>query len=58
MTLPGGNKWFQGSHEDYERVVTLVKGPAPLTLKCSFTYKPKSPPPQGAIDACKSIVVP
>jgi hypothetical protein len=56
--LPGGNKWFQGSHEDYERVVTLVKGPAALTLKCSFTYKPKSPPPKDAIDACKSIVVP
>ncbi|HEY8041322.1 MAG TPA: hypothetical protein VIF15_16055 [Polyangiaceae bacterium] len=56
--LPGGGKWFQGSHEDYERVVTLIKGPSPLTLKCSFTYKPKSPPPKDAIDACKSIVLP
>ena len=56
--LPGGNKWFQGSHQDYERVVTLLKGPPPLTLKCSFTYKPKSPPPKEAIDACKSIVLP
>lgn len=56
--LPGGNKWFQGSHEDYEHVVTIVKGPPPLTLKCSFTYKPKSPPPKDAIDACKSIVLP
>lgn len=56
--LPGGNKWFQGSHQDYERVVTLLKGPPPLVLKCSFTYKPKSPPPKDAIDACKSIVLP
>jgi hypothetical protein len=56
--LPGGNKWFQGAHEDYERVVTLIKAPGPLTLKCSFAYKPKSAPPKEAIDACKSIVVP
>jgi hypothetical protein len=56
--LPGGGKWFRGSHEDYERVVTLLKGPAPLILKCSFTYKPKSPPPKEAIEACKSIVLP
>jgi hypothetical protein len=56
--LPGGNKWFQGSHADYERLVTLIKGQPPLTLKCSFAYKPSSPPPKDAIDACKSIVVP
>ena len=57
--LPAGNKWFQGSHEDYARIVTLFKGPAPLTLKCSFAYQPtKKAPPQEAIDACKSIVVP
>jgi hypothetical protein len=56
--LPGGNKWFQGSHQDFERIVTLVKAPGPLTLKCSFAYKPKSAPPKDAIDACKSIVVP
>jgi hypothetical protein len=56
--LPGGNKWFQGSHQDFERIVTLVKAPGPLTLKCSFAYKPKSAPPKEAIDACKSIVVP
>jgi hypothetical protein len=56
--LPGGNKWFQGSHQDFEHVVTLVKGPAPLTLKCSFTYKPKSAPSKDAIEACKSIVLP
>jgi hypothetical protein len=56
--LSGGNKWFRGSHQDYERVVTLLKGPPPLTLKCSFTYKPKSQPPKEAIDACRSIVVP
>ena len=57
--LPAGNKWFQGSHEDYARVVTLFKGPPPLTLKCSFAYQPtKKAPPQEAIDACKSIVVP
>jgi hypothetical protein len=56
--LPGGNKWFQGSHQDYERIVTLIKGPGPLTLKCSFAFKPKSAPSKEAIDACKSIVVP
>jgi hypothetical protein len=56
--LPGGGKWFQGAHQDYERIVTLIKGPSPLTLKCSFTYKPASAPSKDAIDACKSIVVP
>jgi hypothetical protein len=56
--LPGGGKWFQGSHQDFERVVTLVKGPAGLTLKCSFAYQPKNAPPKDAIDACKSIVIP
>jgi hypothetical protein len=56
--LPGGNKWFQGSHDEYARIVTLIKGPPPLTLKCSFAYQPKKPPPKLAIDACKSIVVP
>jgi hypothetical protein len=56
--LPGGNKWFQGSHQDFARIVTLIKAPGPLTLKCSFAYKPKSAPPKEAIEACKSIVVP
>lgn len=56
--LPGGGKWFQGAHQDYERVVTLVKGPSALTLKCSFTYKPASAPVKDAIAACKSIVLP
>jgi hypothetical protein len=56
--LPGGNKWFQGAHQDYERVVTLIKGPGTLTLKCSFAYQPKTAPSKDAIDACKSIVVP
>jgi hypothetical protein len=56
--LPGGNKWFQGTHADYSRVVTLVKGPGSLTLKCSFAYQPKKGPPKEAIDACKSIVIP
>ena len=56
--LPGGNKWFQGSHQEFERIVTLVKGPGSLTFKCSFAYKAKSPPSKDAIDACKSIVVP
>jgi hypothetical protein len=56
--LPGGGKWFQGSHQDYERVVTLVKGPTGMTLKCSFAYQPKNAPPKDAIDACKSIVLP
>ncbi len=55
--LPGGNKWFQGAHDDYARVVTLVKGPS-LTLKCSFAYKPKQPPPHEALGACRTIVVP
>jgi hypothetical protein len=55
--LPGGNKWFQGKREDYARVVTVIKD-GPLTLKCSFAYKPKTPPPQQAIGACKSLVVP
>jgi hypothetical protein len=56
--LPGGGKWYQGSHQDYERVVTLVKGPSGLTIKCSFAYQPKNAPPKDAIDACKSIVLP
>lgn len=56
--LPGGGKWYQGSHQDYERIVTLVKGPSGLTLKCSFAYQPKNAPPKDAVDACKSIVLP
>ncbi|HEY8088100.1 MAG TPA: hypothetical protein VIF09_09645 [Polyangiaceae bacterium] len=56
--LPGGGKWYLGSHQDFERVVSLVKGPAGLTLKCSFAFKPKSAPPKDATEACKSIVVP
>jgi hypothetical protein len=56
--LPAGGKWYQGSHQDFERVVSLVKGPAGLTFKCSFAYKPKSAPPAGATDACKSLVLP
>jgi hypothetical protein len=56
--LPGGGKWYQGSHQDYERVVTLVKGPSSLTLKCSFAYQPKNAPPKDAIEACKSIAIP
>ncbi len=56
--LPGGNKFFEGTHADYSRIVTLFKAAAPLSLKCSFAYKPKAAPPKEAIDACKSIVVP
>jgi len=56
--LPGGNKWFQGSHADYERVITLIKGQSGIILKCSFAYQPKNAPPSGATDACKSIVLP
>lgn len=56
--LPNGGKWYQGSHQDFERIVSLVKGPSGLTLKCSFAYKPASAPPAGATDACKSIVPP
>ncbi|HLK38024.1 MAG TPA: hypothetical protein VKU41_14785 [Polyangiaceae bacterium] len=56
--LPGGNKWFLGSHQEFERVVTLIKGPGSLTLKCSFAYKTKSAPSKEAIDSCKSIVMP
>jgi hypothetical protein len=55
--LPGGSKWFQGKRDDYSRLVTVIKG-AKYTLKCSFTYKPKAPPPQDAIGACKSMVIP
>ena len=55
--LPNGNKWFQGTHEDFARIVTLYKTPG-LTVKCSFAYKPAKAPPQEAIDACKSIVFP
>jgi hypothetical protein len=56
--LPGGNKWFQGSHNEFSHIVTLVKGPAPLTIKCSFAYQTAKAPPPLAVDACKSIVVP
>jgi hypothetical protein len=56
--LPGGGKWFEGTHADYRRTVTLFKGPPPLSLKCSFAYKPSSAPPKEAVDACRSIVVP
>jgi hypothetical protein len=56
--LPGGNKWFQGSHAEYARIVTLLKAAPPLTLKCSFAYQPKKPPPHDAVEACKSIVIP
>jgi hypothetical protein len=56
--LPGGNKWFQGAHAEYARIVTLFKGQGAVTLKCSFAYQAKKPPPKEAIDACKSIVVP
>jgi hypothetical protein len=53
--LPGGGKWFRGTHAEYTRIVTLVKGAPPVTLKCSFAYEAKVPPPQAAIDACKSL---
>jgi hypothetical protein len=56
--LPGGNKWFKGTHAEYARIVTLVKGQGSLTLKCSFAYQPKKPPPKDAVEACKSIVMP
>jgi hypothetical protein len=56
--LPGGNKWFQGVHAEYARIVTLFKGQGPLTLKCSFAYQAKKAPSKEAIDSCKSIVVP
>jgi hypothetical protein len=55
--LPGGNKWFQGTHAEYARIVTLFKGQGSLTLKCSFAYQAKKAPTKEAIDACKSIVV-
>jgi hypothetical protein len=57
-SLPAGNKWFQGTHGDYARLVTLVKGPGTLTIKCSFAYQPKKAPSKEAIDSCRSIVVP
>jgi hypothetical protein len=55
--LPGGNKWFQGTHAEYSHIVTLIKGTG-MTFKCSFAYQPKKPPPAGAVDACKSLVLP
>ena len=55
--LPGGGKWFLGTHAEYARVVSLVKAP-PFTLKCSFAYQPKKAPPAEAVDACKTVVVP
>jgi hypothetical protein len=56
--LPHGGKWFKGTHAEFARIVTLVKGAPPVTLKCSFAYQPKAAPPQAAIDACKSLVMP
>jgi hypothetical protein len=56
--LPGGNKWFQGSHAEYARIVTLVQAAPPITLKCSFAYQPKKAPSRLAIDACKSVAMP
>jgi hypothetical protein len=55
--LPGGNKWFQGTRDDYTRLMTVIKG-AHCTLKCSFAYKTKAPPQPEAIGACKSLVAP
>ncbi len=55
--LPGGGKWFQGTHAEYSRIVTLIKG-AGVTFKCSFAYQPKKAPPAGAVDACKSLALP
>jgi hypothetical protein len=56
--LPGRSKWYQGSHADYERIIAVVPGPGGLTVKCSFAYQPKKPPPKEGIEACKSIVMP
>ncbi len=56
--LPGWGKWFLGSHQEFERLVTLVKGPGTLIFKCSFAYKPKSAPSKDALDACKSLIPP
>jgi hypothetical protein len=56
--LPGGGKWYLGQHQDFERVVSVVKGQSGLTLKCSFAYKTKNAPSKDATDACKTIVVP
>jgi len=56
--LPKGNKFFEGTHADYVRIVTLVQAAPPLTIKCSFAYKPAAAPSKEAIDACRSIVLP
>jgi hypothetical protein len=56
--LPGGNKWFRGTHAEYARVVTLFKGQGQVTLKCSFAYQSKKAPAKEAIEACKSMVIP
>ncbi|MBK7585795.1 MAG: hypothetical protein IPI67_37110 [Myxococcales bacterium] len=56
--LPGGGKWYEGTHQEYSRLLTVVKGKPPLSLKCSFTFKTKSPPAKEALDVCRSIVLP
>lgn len=56
--LPGGGKWYEGAHQEYSRVLTVVKGKPPVSLKCSFTYKTKSPPAKDAIDVCRTLAAP
>ena len=56
--LPGGGKWFNGSHQDFERVVTLVKGPAAADAQVLLHLQAQERPPKDAIDACRSIVLP
>jgi hypothetical protein len=56
--MAGRSKWYEGSHADYERIISLVPEAGGLTLKCSFAYQPKKPPSKDAIQACKTLVVP
>jgi hypothetical protein len=56
--MAGRSKWYEGSHADYERIISLVPEAGGLTLKCSFAYQPKKPPSKDAVQACKTLVVP
>ena len=41
--LPGGNKWFQGSHQDYARIISLIKGSGSLVLALFYVQTEKRP---------------
>ena len=49
----GSIAYDTGSHTD-----NLMISYDTTSIKCSFAYKPKNPPPKDATDACRSIVIP